>query len=170
MQLYKRQLKSIEDLRREKVLLEYVKGESDAADLFTMEGLKRSKTPPTKSNLAAEEAPTNRLMSLLMETLGLGAGTAAYEGMLPFIEKNSSALRLAQNFLPKKQIKKVFWEIISGYLKWRALEGGVWLIKKGIQRHKEKKRFEKAAIYYDPRRKRQEVVVLKKRKKFLGIF
>lgn len=170
MKLYKRQLKSIEDLKREKVLLEYVKGESDAADLFSTEGLKRSSKKASQTNLSAGDAPSNRLMSLFMEMMGMGPGKAAYEGMLPFIEKNSATLRLAQNFLPKKQLKKVFWEIISGYLKWRALEGGVWLVKKGIQRYKEKKRFEKAALYYDPRHKQREVVVLKKKKKFLGIF
>ncbi len=169
MKLYKRQLKSIEDLKREKVLLEYVKGESDAADLFSMEGLKRS-SKSQKTKLSATETPSNRLASLAMEVLGLGSGTSAYESMLPFVENNKATIRLAKTFLPKRQIKKVFWEIISGYLKWRAVEGGVWLIKKGVQRYKEKKRFEEAAVYYDPRHKRPRVVVKKKRKKFLGIF
>lgn len=167
MKLYKRQLKSIEDLKREKVLLEYVKGESDAADLFTVEGLKKSKT--AKTSLSAADTPSNNLVSMLMEVLGIGSGTEAYKGLMPFVEGNSAAMRLAQNLVPKKQIKKVFWEIIAGYLKWRALEGGVWLVKKGIQRYKEKKRFEKAAIYYDPRHKRRTIEV-KKKKKLLGIF
>lgn len=167
MKLYKRQLKSIEDLKREKVLLEYVKGESDAADLFTMEGLKKSKKKGEKK-LSAADSPSNNAIGALMEVLGLGSGTEAYKGLMPFVESNAPALRLAQNFLPKKQLKKVFWEIVSGYLKWRAVEGGVWLVKKGIQRYKEKKRFEKAAVYYDPRRKRRCVEV--KKKKFLGIF
>lgn len=168
MKIYKRQLKSIEDLKREKVLLEYVKGESDASDLFSMEGLKKGKGQ--KTNLSPGDAPSNNIASALMETLGIGSGTEAYKGMMPFLENNSSALRLAQQFLPKKQLKKVFWEIVSGYLKWRAVEGGVWLIKKGIQRYKEKKRFEQEAIYYDPRRQRRRVVVAPKRKKILGIF
>lgn len=167
MKLYKRQLKSLEDLKREKVLLEYVRGESDASDLFTVEGLKKSKS--TKTNLSAGDTPSNNIVSTLMELLGVGSGTEAYKGLMPFMENNSSALRLAQNLLPKKQLKKVFWEIVSGYLKWRAVEGGVWLIKKGVERYKEKKRFERAAVYYDPRHKRRQIEV-KKKKKFLGVF
>lgn len=166
MKLYKRQLKSIEDLKRERVLLEYVKGEHDAADLFSMEGLKKGKK--AKKNLSTDDAPSNGIASMLMGLAGLGSGTDTTGSLMPFLDAGNPTLKLASKLLPKKQLKSLFWEIVTGYLKWRAVEGGIWLVKKGIANYKEKKRFAQEAEFYDPRLQRRHIRV--KKKKLFGLF
>ena len=170
MKLYKRQLKSLADLKREKVLLEYVKGEHDAADLFTLDGLKQQAGKKKKNkNLAAAESDGNSWLTLAMSMLGLGSGSEA-SGVLPFLESGNPTMQLASRLFPEKQAKALVWEIVGGYLKWRAVEGGIWLVKKAIENRKEKKRFAFEAEMYDPRLKRRRVKVKKRKKGFLGLF
>ncbi len=167
MKLYKRQLKSLADLKHEKVLLQYIKGEHDAADLFSTKGLKSGKKG---KGLAGESGGLDGLLSAGMSLLGMSSGgKKSKKGQMPFAEfTDNPALKMAMKLLPKKQIAGFVWEILSGYLKWRAIEGGIWGIKKGIQMFKEKKRLQLETLEMDPAHKRRFVEV--KKKKFLGIF
>jgi hypothetical protein len=168
VKLYKRQLKSLADLKREKVLLQYVKETHDAADLFSTEGLKKGKKGK-KKKLAAAESTSNSVASMAMSLFGLDSGSDLSGALMPFLSGSNPALELAGKLLPKKKIRGFFWEIISGYLKWRAVEGGIWLVKTGISRYKRNKALQREMDEIDPRLKRRYVVA-KPRKKFLGLF
>jgi hypothetical protein len=168
VKFYKRQLKSLADLKHEKVLLQYIKGEHDAADLFSTKGLKSDKKD---KGLAGDSSGLDGLLSAGMSLLGLGGGgKKSKKGQMPFAEfTDNPALKMAMKMLPKKKIAGFVWEILSGYLKWRAVEGGIWGLKKAVQLVKEKKRLQLETLQMDPAHKRRAVAV-KAEKKFLGLF
>ena len=167
MKFYKRQLKSLADLKHEKVLLQYVKGAHDAADLFSTKGLKKDKKG---KGITGESGGLDGLLSAGMSLLGMGGGKKSKRGQLPFAEfTDNPALKMVMKMLPKKKIAGFVWEILSGYLKWRAIEGGIWGIKKGVQMLKEKKRLQLETLEMDPSHKRA-VIAVKRKKGFLGLF
>ncbi len=167
MKFYKRQLNSLADLKREKVMLQYVKGEHDAADLFSTKGLKKGKK---HKGLSEDSSPLSSILSMGMGLMGLGGGKKSKKSQMPFAEiTGNPAISLLLKALPRKKIAGFAMELFSGYLKWRAIEGGIWGIKKLLEMRKEKKRLQHETDFMDPARKRQGIGVAPK-KKFFGLF
>ncbi len=144
VKLYKRPLKGLADLKREIVLLEYMRGEQKTEDLFSAEGIRRGGKKKKKKSLADQEAPGSGLLGVAMSLMGAKSiPQALFQG-------GSPALSLLGKALPKKKIAGFVWEIVGGYLKWRAVEAGVWGIKQLIKAGKEKKRFAAEARQHHP--------------------
>jgi hypothetical protein len=117
-----------------------MKGEHTSSDLFSVEGLRSG----GKKKDLGETASAGGLLGIALSLLGAKGSTHA------ILKQSMPVMELVGRRLPKKKIGGFFWEIISGYLKWRAVEAGIWGVKQVVKARKERKRFAREAELHHP--------------------
>lgn len=143
MRLYPKKLSSIEDLEQEQLLLKKQLKKLGNEDLFsvsTILGSGKSAEEKTK-NKGAEEEGGN--MSFLLDLLPMAyplIETGIKKITQPKKEKREKSSDADEDTKPGKNIiKTVALELITGYLKWKAIELSYKGVKYIIKRKKEKK-------------------------------
>lgn len=121
MKLYKKQLGSLEELKRERHLLQYIKKQQDPGNLFSLSDITGAATGSRQK--ASASAGGNDLLELLLSLAGSGSlADAAFRAGGPL-------LKLAARKFPKKILFKLLSEVGGGYLKWKLLSGGFALLR-----------------------------------------
>jgi len=127
MRLYPKRLKGLDDLKREKEMLSYMKKQTEAEDFFP------------KVNLGfggkSSKGIFSMISSLLSSGSGLEKGMAIAEpliGILRKRRKKKKAKAKEEYTAPKEPrknvVKSLLISILTGYLKWKAIEMGTKLI------------------------------------------
>ncbi len=145
MKLYPKPLKSVADVKRERYVLKYAKLQSTSDDLFSFSAPKgkKKKKRDGDSDAGGGLSPLLSLASSFMGGKAKGGGGGLFAAAGP-------AFKLASKAVPRKAVKGVVLEILSGYLKWKLVEVGF-----GLLRSAARKRAEKARIRKDARRQAQ---------------
>lgn len=144
MKLYKKSLHSLEDLKRERYKLKYAQAQQKGDDLFSLEGFSLGK----KKSLANDESGS------ASDLLGIATSLIGSKSLLDgLLKAGKPALNLVvRKKSANKAVAKILWEFAGGYLKWKAVEVGIWGIKQVLKSRKEKKRFEAEASLHNPTR------------------
>ena len=130
MKLYNKHLTSLADLKRERYLMKYARQVHHADDLFSFDnrkGKKKKKGPAMEGG-----SPLGMAASLF------GLGPAA-SGMLG----NKRVRRFLIQRIPRKALSRIGWEVLSGYLKWKAIELSYGLVSDYAKKRRDKNRLEK---------------------------
>ena len=146
MKLYPKKLRSVAELEREKARLLKQSRKLDNVDILSGIKLGNSKKEVKKDNgnNSAESGILDTVFQLLPVSNQVSGLLKDY--VLPIILKrtNASASDDAANGLSLgnkagKVAKKIAWEVIGGYLKWKAVELSYKGIKYLVKTRKEKK-------------------------------
>lgn len=129
MKLYRRQLHSVEELRREKLRLEYEKLHTSRSDFF-----------PVREH----GKPDHNAGSNFVDFLG---SMATAQGPLQmWLTLAKPVLRaIGKKKAPKKVLAKAAREVLLGYAKWKLIEMTYRGIRMYIRRQQRKKEIEKVA-------------------------
>lgn len=135
MKLYKKQLNSLEDLRRERHRLIYVKRQQAREPLFDLDGGGKEKST------AADE---DDILGLLLSMAGSKSPADAV------LTAGKPLLKLIAKKFPTKLLLRGLREVGGGYLKWKLVSGGIFLLRQLLEVRKENKRRAEEARGYNP--------------------
>jgi len=155
MRLYPKKLRNIEDLEREKLVLAKEVVKLDTEELFSfdglMDGLKSSGKKKSKKNRDSDDDEDGNgglasLLSLIpISNPLLSLGMKILQARLSRPSAPKRAKKKMQEMYEEEKphtniIKKVAFEVLVGYLKWKAIE----LSYKGVKHLMDKRKARKA--------------------------
>lgn len=134
MRLYRKQLNSIEELRREKAALQLLRKKTEQEDIFSMKDIVPSFGKKEKSDKDDEDRKeAEGLFASVKDMLGdLDITT-----LLPLILNPLEAI--AGKKIRNKIILPLLKELVGSYLKWKAVELGFDAIKHFAKKKKKKR-------------------------------
>ncbi|OJW83514.1 MAG: hypothetical protein BGO69_08570 [Bacteroidetes bacterium 46-16] len=134
MRLYRKQLNSIEELRREKAALQLLRKKTEQEDIFSMKDIVPSFGKKEKSDKDDEyRKEAEGLFASVKDMLG-GLDIAT---LLPLILNPLEAI--AGKKIRNKIILPLLKELVGSYLKWKAVELGFDAIKHFAKKKKKKR-------------------------------
>ena len=146
MRLYPKKLTSIEDIEREKKLLRKQMAQMESEPMFSadglMEGIKAAMPGKGKGGGGFLSSVLGMLpvANPLVETLvGLVQSRLNNAGAAKSIKKKEKEATVEEERPKKHIVKKVVIEIVTGYLKWKALELSYKGVRYIIRRQKERR-------------------------------
>ena len=137
MKLYTKKLNSLEELKREKQVMKYAKKHTTSQGFFPLEKV----TADNKRKTAEDEAPFNQsdILSILGDLMTSKSTASVLLSLgLPLI-------KLVGRKAEKNVFRTVGFEILGGYLKWKAIQFVFKRIKRSFadkdkSEHKKKKK------------------------------
>ncbi|MBS1584165.1 MAG: hypothetical protein JSS82_01260 [Bacteroidetes bacterium] len=141
MKIYRKQLKSLEELKQEKIRLLQLRAKTEGEDLFALDGilpsLGKSEKKEKPGTVEQEEAGT---LENIAGTLSNLLGSDLLKGVLG--SAGGVLTGIAGKKLREKILMPVLKEVVLGYAKWKAVELGFSAAKMFVKSRKEKKRKE----------------------------
>lgn len=129
MKLYRRQLNSVEELRREKLRLEYEKLHTSREDFF-----------PVREHGRPDHKSTSNFMDFLG---GLGTSKGPFQMWLTLAKPILRAIN--KKAKPQKVLGNIAKEVLLGYAKWKVIEMAYRGIRSFIKRQQRKHEARQAA-------------------------
>jgi hypothetical protein len=140
MRLYPKKLRNLNDLEREKKLLRKQSRQLASEEFLTVESLV-GKSKDKKKKKEENETPASFVDMLPISNPMIKMGLKIVEGRLLNRVKNTSP-GTASSGPRTHPVRKLAFEFIGGYLKWKAIELSFKGIKYLIKKRKEKKEWE----------------------------
>ncbi len=134
MRLYRKQLNSLEELRREKAALLLLRKKTEEENLFDPKDLVPSFTKKDKGHSEEQTSDNGDILDMLKGV----AGDIGIANLLPLILNPLEAL--AGKKLREKVLLPLAKEMLGGYLKWKAVELGLKALKHFAKKSRKKKR------------------------------
>lgn len=136
MKLYKKQLNSLDELKRERHRLLYTKKQQDREPMFSMDADSKDK--------GAGGGDDDGIIGLLLSLAGSKSlADAALRAGTPL-------LKLAARKFPAKLLLRGLREVGGSYLKWKLVSGGIFLLRQFFEVRKENKRRAEESKAYNP--------------------
>lgn len=129
MKLYRRQLNSVDELRREKLRLQYEKLHTSRNDFFPVQ---------------EHGKPDNKSASNFTDFLG-GLGTAQGPAQMWLTLAKPIFRAINKKAKPKKVLANIAKEVLLGYAKWKVIEMAYRGVRLFIKRQQRKQELEQAA-------------------------
>lgn len=148
MKLYPKKLRNVEDLEREKKLLQKGINELDKDDLLSLEGLLGKKG--TRDSDDSSGSAWGLLSLLPVSNPILSAGLKAVQAWLSARDskdrddERATGYKRSRRKKNKNLIRSLAFEILGGYLKWKGIELSYKGIKHLIKKRKDNKDKEQA--------------------------
>lgn len=141
MKLYKKQLSGLEQLRRERHLLQYIKKQHKPDSLFSLADLKE---PGNGKKAASGTFGIGDALELVSSLAGGGSLSEAA------LKMGGPALKFAARKFPTRFFLRIAKDIGGSYLKWKLLAGGIFVLKQIFEGRKENRRRAEEARRHNP--------------------